>query len=83
MRGWSAFAGPTYESALAYALGGGDPLAYLGQSALAIYTIGAPGPLQSGNFVLTPVPEPSTVLLGMVGMFLIFLVCPRGKRSWN
>jgi len=79
VRGWSSFAGLTYESALAYALGGGDPLAYLGQSALGIYPIGAPGPLQSPTFVLTPVPEPSAVLLGMAGLLLALLVGSRRK----
>ena len=81
VRGWSAFAGPSYESALAYALGGGDPLAYLGRSVLGNYLIGSPSPLQSGTFVLTPVPEPSSVLLGMVGMFLIFLMRPRARQA--
>jgi len=86
VRGWSSFAGPSYASARAYALGGGDPLAYLGQSALGNYLIGSPGPLQSGAFVLTPVPEPSTAALGVVGLLVIFLVRPRGKqaaRSWS
>lgn len=74
VRGWSSFAGPTYESALAYALGGGQPLAYLGQSAPGIYPIGAPGPLQSSTFVLTPVPEPSTLMFSAAGSLLIFLL---------
>jgi hypothetical protein len=80
VRAWSAFAGATYESALAYALGGGDPLAYLGQSPAGNFVIGSPGPLQSGTFVLTPVPEPSAVLLGVTGGLLILLVSRVRKR---
>jgi hypothetical protein len=67
VRGWSAFAGLSYESALAYALAGNSPIAFLGQSTIDTYTIGSPTPYRAPAFELTPVPEPSTLALAIVG----------------
>ena len=67
VRGWSAFAGLTYESALSYALAETSPIAFLGQSTIDTYTFGGPLPYRPAAFELTPVPEPSTFALAMVG----------------
>ena len=81
-RGWSSFAGPSYEAALDYALAGSLPIAFLGQSTLDSYVVGSPTPLRPEAFVLTPVPEPSTVALGALGLAaLTVLSRRRDKRS--
>lgn len=67
VRGWSAFAGLSYESALSYALAENSPIAFLGQSTIDNYTVGSPLPYRPAAFELTPVPEPSTIALAMVG----------------
>jgi hypothetical protein len=77
VRGWSLFAGANYASALSYALSAGSPLAYLGTSGVGAYIVGSGVPLQSAAFVLTPVPEPSSLLLGTLGIILTLLLCPR------
>lgn len=81
VRGWSLFAGSSYASALSYAVGGGDPSAFLGVSGVGAYIVGSGAPLQSAAFALTPVPEPSSLLLGTLGLLLTFLMYPRRARG--
>lgn len=76
IRSWQATLGNTFESALARATG--DPaLGVLGMSAPFVLTTGNPCAMPPGTpanlnglrgFVLTPVPEPSTIGLGIVGL---------------
>jgi len=80
VRGWSAFSGMTYEDALSYALAGNEPIAFLGQSTVTPYTIGSPVAYRPGAFELTPVPEPSTLTLAVVGASGLLLLTPR-RRS--
>jgi hypothetical protein len=79
VRGWSSFAGATYEEAYNYAVGNGVPTAFLGQSTLGFFTVPSSGtielfgagPGQVGGFALTPVvPEPSTWALAVLGSLL-------------
>lgn len=79
VRGWSSFAGNSYEQASIYATGGNLPLAYLGQSMLGSFTVPSSGsvilfgtgPGQVGGFELSPIPEPSTFILSVVGLLLL------------
>ena len=80
VRGWSLFAGTTYEDARNYALADNSPLAYLGESGVGAYIVGSIVPLQSANFELTPIPEPSSIILGTVGLILVFLLGQRRAR---
>jgi MYXO-CTERM domain-containing protein len=83
LRGWSFAGGLSYEEAVTASLG--DPLNIaLGTSALGTTTPGggptppgalfgtAPGQLTSG-FVVAPVPEPSSIALGLLGLGAIAL----------
>jgi hypothetical protein len=71
VRGWSSFAGNSFEQAYTYAANGIFPIAYIGQSALGFFTVPSSGsvvvfgtgPGQVGGFALTPIPEPSMFLL--------------------
>jgi hypothetical protein len=82
VRGWSAFAGPSYESALTYALAGNNPIAFLGQSTVDTYTIGSPLPYRPAAFELTPVPEPSTFAFTVFGAAaLLFGIRSRQKNG--
>ena len=79
VRGWSSFAGNSYEQAFNYATGGNSPLAYLGQSAPGFFTVPSSGsviifgtgPGQVGGFELSPIPEPSTFILSLLGLSLL------------
>jgi hypothetical protein len=90
VRGWSGFAGSSYESALAYATGGNLPLAYLGTSTPGSFTVPASGsviifgsgPGQVRGFELTPIPEPSAAMLGVLGLGLLGL-CARARKAWS
>lgn len=87
VRGWSSFAGNTYEQALAYAIGGNSPPAYLGKSAPGSFTVPSSGsiilfgtgPGQVGGFQLTPIPEPSTTVLGLLGVLTLYIGLSRKK----
>jgi hypothetical protein len=72
VRGWSSFAGATFEEAYALALTQTPPYPLVGQSTVGSFTVPASGsvilfgtgPGQVGGFYLTPViPEPSTYAL--------------------
>ena len=91
VRGWSTFAGNSFEQATAYASGANFPNAYLGVSAPGFFTVPSSGsvvlfgtgPGQVGGFQLTPIPEPSTTALGLLGMLAVYIGFFRGKRSEN
>ena len=72
VRGWSTFAGLTYESALSYALAENNPIAFLGHSTIDTYTVGSPLPYRHAGFELTPVPEPSTLALTVISAGALF-----------
>jgi len=77
IRGWSASAGLSYEAAQSAAG------AFAGKSALgsvsptstptAAAALFGTGAGQVGGFVLTPVPEPSTIALGLLGLGAVAL----------
>jgi hypothetical protein len=87
VRGWSSFAGNTYEEALVYLLNGGPQFPLLGQSQVGFFTVLASpnppvilfgtGPGQVPGFTLG-VPEPSTYAL--TGLAVAALVMWRGAR---
>lgn len=89
VRGWSSFAGASYEQAYNAAFTGAQPDALLGQSTLGFFAaptsgtieLFGTGPGQVGGFPLTPlvVPEPSAYALAAIGLCLLFLVRP-GRR---
>jgi len=76
IRAWTFSAGETYELAT-------DPLAYKGVSAIGQVTpttgtalvpaLFGTGPGQIGGFSLQPIPEPSTIALGLLGLGAIAL----------
>lgn len=79
VRAWSAVAGSTYEQALESAL----PGVYAGASQMATLTPGGglvaaaaifgTSPLL-GGFELRPVPEPSTIALGLLGLLGVYFI---------
>ncbi len=84
VRGWSIYAGSSYEQALQNALNGGTAI-LLGESSLGFFTVPASGsvpifgtgPGQVGGFTLAPlVPEPSAFILGLMGFLFL------GWRRW-
>jgi len=89
VRGWSAFAGNSFEQAYAYATGANSPIAYLGVSAPGSFTLpgsGAvilfgTGPGQVGGFELTPIPEPSAAVLGLLGVLTLSIGLRRRKAA--
>ena len=79
VRGWSSFAGGSYDQAYNYAIADTQPTAFLGQSIAGSFTVPSSGtielfgtgPGQVGGFELTPVvPEPSTWGLAVLGSVL-------------
>jgi hypothetical protein len=88
VRGWSSFAGNSFEQAYAYASGAISPIAYLGVSAPGFFTVPSSGsvilfgtgPGQVGGFSLTPIPEPSVALLGLLGGVAFFTGSLRRKK---
>jgi len=73
VRGWSSFAGSSFEQALTYATGANMPLAYLGQSTLGFFTTPSSGSviIFVGGFELAPIPEPSAFVLSLLGLSLL------------
>ena len=90
VRGWSSFAGGSYEQAYINAINGVQPGVFLGESTLGFFTVPASGtieifgtgPGQVSGFVLTPlpIPEPSTYALTGVGLLTLFLLQRRAQR---
>lgn len=77
IRSWQATLGNSFESALARASAGGDADKVIGSSAAFQLVTGNPNAMPPGTpanlnglrgFYLTPVPEPSTIGLGLVGL---------------
>lgn len=72
IRAWQASLGATYESALdsgRVGVIGAGPLTTLATGNPATMPAGTPAPLSGiRGFVLTPIPEPSTIGLGIVGL---------------
>jgi hypothetical protein len=77
VRGWSSFAGATFEEAYALALTQTPPYPLVGQSTVGFFTVPASGsvilfgtgPGQVGGFYLGPViPEPSTYALSALAL---------------
>ena len=89
VRGWSTFAGNSFEQAYAYAAGANSPIAYLGVSAPGSFTVPSSGsvilfgtgPGQVGGFQLTPIPEPSTTVLGLLGVLTLSIGLRRRKAA--
>jgi hypothetical protein len=87
VRGWSTFAGNSFEQANAYAAGANFPIAYLGVSVPGFFTVPGSGsvvlfgtgPGQVGGFQLTPIPEPSTTVLGLLGVLTLYIGFSRRK----
>ncbi len=87
IRGWSAFAGTDYDSALNFGLAGQNPVAYLGQSDSGFFTVPNSGSIplfgqgagQVRGFELTPVPEPGAVTFTIIGFGVLTLMLQR----WN
>jgi hypothetical protein len=81
VRGWSTFAGSSFEQANAYAAGANFPIAYLGVSAPGFFTVPSSGsvvlfgtgPGQVGGFELTPIPEPSFRALGLLAVLTLYI----------
>jgi len=79
VRGWSSFAGNTFEQAYTYGVGNNFPVALVGESSLGFFTVPSSGsvvifgtgPGQVGGFTLFPVtPEPSSYALALLGLSL-------------
>ena len=87
VRGWSSFAGNSFEQANTYTAWANFPIAYLGVSAPGSFTVPSSGsivlfgtgPGQVGGFQLTPIPEPSTTLLGLLGVLMVYKGFARRK----
>jgi len=76
VRGWSAVLGNNYQTAFDTWRAGTIPTAVLGKSNLVPQTPSAapaPAPVLTGlqNFTLQPVPEPSVIALGALGLAAI------------
>jgi hypothetical protein len=90
VRGWSSFAGASYEQAYINAINGSEPSAFLGESTVGFFTaptagtieLFGTGPGQVGGFALTPlpIPEPSTYALAGLGLCSLLLLWRR-KRA--
>ena len=89
VRGWSSIAGNSFEQAYAYASGANFPIAYLGVSAPGFLTVPSSGsvvlfgtgPGQVGGFQLTPIPEPSITVLGLLGTLTLYIGFLRKKEA--
>lgn len=85
IRGWLAFAGSDYFSALDYGLTGQSPAALLGQSDLGFFTVPNSGSIplfgqgagQVRGFELMPVPEPSAMTFTIIGFGVLTLMLQR------
>ena len=91
VRGWSSFAGNSYEQAYNAAISG-TPGAHLGESTIGFFTVPAgpetieifgTGPGQVGGFALTPlaVPEPSAYALLALGLGSALLIGSHWRRQ--